>query len=196
MPVDYHTLVFSPPPVDVDDDGVAEDMEFHFQTNMRQEYQTITDFLAEGGSGIIAVLSDVISSIDGGNRQTFKIDAGAGEHIISATAEVSKDSTLRWGTGDGDPVTDATGDGPVKQLQLLDRTLQTATIDSRANNSATVEIGDYSTAGAFEPLDVAFDNPSGVFDAETESSTATVDIAFIEIGTLRQPIDARQRGAE
>lgn len=190
----YDTIVFEPPPVDLDGDGNAEQFKFVFSHNMRQTYETLTDNLIRGGSQIIAILSDIYEQLgDGeslpsnGQRQKFTLDFGAGEHVISLEAVVTEDSPNQFGTGDGS-ATDATGDHVVRQIQLLDRVLQLATVDSR--NAATLSVGEYSEDGQFDPLAVTFDNPSFAFDAERESSTATIDISFIEIASLQQPIDA------
>lgn len=193
---DYHTLTFRPPPVDIDDDGQTEQLVFEFSHSMRQEYETITDYLGKGGSNIIAVLSDLVDSglLDGGNNQQFAVTLGGGEHVVSISAEVQQGSPNRWGTGDGDGVTDKTGGHPVAQLQLLDRVLQQTKIDS--TNPATVEVGEYSSSGQYEPIRVVPENPNGIFDAETETSSATIDIRFVEIATLLQPIDAQERGAD
>lgn len=195
---DYDTAVFKTPATDI---GTGEEQvfTFEFSTNMRQEYETVTDYLAEGGAGIISVIEGLLDSGeigDGGKNQDFKLNLGTGQHVVRIEAEITKGSSNQWGTGDGDPVTDATGAHPVKQAQLLDRVIQETTFDSR-DNLARLQIGDYDDSnGPFPGIDVIPENPSFVFDAETESSTATVSMAFVEAANLLQPIDAEERGAE
>lgn len=197
---DYGTVRFEPPPVDLDGDGQAEQFVFELSHGLRLEHMTRTDYIVDGGSNLIAIIDQLYNTLTGEDapdnlRQTAKIDLGAGEHVVDVEAEVAKGSPNQWGTGDGDPVTDATGEHPVKQIQLLDRVLQKVKIDS--SNTATVSIGEYDDDnGAFPSITVAPEQPSGVFDSEQESSTATVSITFIDIFALEQPIDAWNRTAE
>jgi len=191
-------VVFEPPAFDYDNDGTDESPKFVFTDNLRLGFRTRTGYLLGGsGSTVIDVLTDIYEDLTGneaqadGRRQGFYLDLGSGSHVVSVEAQVVKGSSNQWGTGDGDPVTDATGAHPVDQIQLLDRVIQLAEIDSR--NPATLSVGRYSANGPYPPLDVVPEEPDTSFDTEQESSTATVDINFVEAFAVEDSTDAEKQ---
>lgn len=190
---DYGTAVFETPATDIGT-GTAETFTFEFSHDLRQDYESVADYLLKGGSNVVAVLSDSLDFLDGGNKQDIRINQGAGQHIIRVEATVAKGSPNTWGTGDGDPVTDATGEHPVKQIQLLDRVIQKTNFDS--TTFGRLEVGEYSSGGPWERPKVVPLKPNFVFDAERESSTATVSLGFLEVAALEEPIDAQDRTPE
>ena len=209
--MDYGTVVFEPPPFDYDQDGTVEHMKFEMSHDLRVAFNTRTGFILGGsGSTLIDIMTDLYEDVTGdtwegqGRRQGFYLDLGGGEHVVEVECQVSAGSDNQWGTGDGDPVTDATGAHPMEQIQLLDNVLQAAEIDSRPapgdgsypeGHRGTLSIGRYSADGPYAPLAVAPEEPQTNFDSEQESATATVDISFVDIFTLGDSTDAAKEDA-
>ena len=194
------------PRFDIDDDGDVEDFRFVMDANLRLGHQQRTGYLIEGGSNVIDVLTDLLEDVAGteqpsdGKGQQFLIDLGGGEHVTEIEGQISKDSSNRWGTGDGHAVWDQTGAKPHKQIQLLDRVLQLAEIDSRGapadsydypdGHAAQLSIGMYGEE--FPAMNVAPEQPEVSFDAEQESSTATVSMACVELASLGTAVSQKQ----
>ena len=209
---DYQ-VVFEPPPYDYDNDGSVEAPKFVLAEGLRVSHQTRTGFLIDGqGSTVIDTITDLYDDLAEGDdlegrRKGFYLDLGGGAHVVDVEAQVSgpvpPETDHQWGTGDGDPATDATGAHPIEKIQLLDKILQIAEIDSRGpqaslgeypeGHTATLSIGRYSADGPYDPLQVAPEEPEFSFDSEQETSTATVSINFVDIFSLGQSTDAAKQ---
>ncbi len=193
------------PRFDIDDDGEVEDFQFVMDANLRLSHQHRTGYLIEGGSNVVDILTDIYEQLGGdapsdGKKQQILVDLGGGQHITEVEGQISEGSSNRWGTGDGHPTWDQTGAKPYKQIQLLDRVLQLAEIDSRPappdkndypdGHAATLSIGMYGEE--FPALSVAPEQPEVNFDAEQESSTATVSMSCVELASLGSPVSQKQ----
>lgn len=187
------TATLTLPPTDYDDDGDLETAEFVLTDNIRLTHLNRTGYLIEGGSNIISVLAPLFAQagIDlpsDGRDQQFKVDLGGGEHVTELEGQVAQGSPNQWGTGDGNSVWDKTGAPPVEQIQLLDRCIQLAKIDSAS--PATLSVGMYGDE--LPALHVAPEQPELSFDSEQESSTATISIGLVEIASLTTPTSQLQ----
>lgn len=187
-------VAFEPPRFDFDNDGNFEELRFVLTKDIRLSHHTRTGFILGGsGSTLVDIVTDIYEGLDlgdvpsDGNNQGGFLDLGGGSHAVEVEAVVSAGSDDQWGTGDGGDL-DMTGAHPVHQMQLLDRVLQLAEIDSRGpddnypdGHTGTLEVGLYEgDSGVFQALNVAVEEPQLTFDATQSSSTATVNINFIE----------------
>lgn|GEM_PF-2070276 len=206
------TVRFKPPRFDIDGDGTAESFVFEYSDNLSLTHATRTGYLTgENGrtSTVIDILTDLIGDVTDedidrdGRRQSLFTDLGGGTRVVETNADtVTGDSTHQWGTGDGGKW-DATGEDALTKIQLLDEVLTLAEIDSRPADGnypdghlATVEVGEYSENGRWDPLRVVPEQPSGEVDYERESSKATIDINYVAAASLEIAFDAaRQSGA-
>jgi len=154
---------------------------------------TIEPGVVTGGGNIIGLLSDLANQdVQGnGNRQQARVDLGGGPHITTLQFRNWRGSDDRWGATDGS-IWDAGGDGPVTQLQVLDNAFRSIRIDSEGNEIA-LDVGEYSTSGRFEPLQVAPSQTAVDFDVQTSASTFTGDISFVDIVSLEQALDAAEQ---
>jgi len=171
-----------------------------------------TGFLIGGRGSQINNVLQTSSGGDGEKGQGFFIDLGGGAHTIEVEfrgwkgAEVPSgyDSNgkptgwepVQWGnTGDPDTNTyaDATGDHPLSQLNLLEQYLRHIKIDSNA--PATLQYGEFSADGKFEPLAVVLEGPQ--FNrSHDRSSSFDGNMTMIEAATLDEVYSAVERGAE
>lgn len=202
MAVTFGEATLTLPPVDVDQDGDTEQGVFVIKSNVTIAMETRTGRI--GGSGrlsrVNAVVTDYLDSqtdqsfAGDGKRQQFRLDLGSGEHVIEVNFQGFEGSSHQWGdTGDGGTSADATGEHVNRQMELVDRYLQMCEIDSRPGHTATLEVGNYSTDGYYEPLVVAPEQPRVEFDATEQSSTFDGSLTFVEIASLSNPFDADAR---
>ncbi|MEE6210859.1 hypothetical protein U3A55_11940 [Salarchaeum sp. III] len=172
---------------------------FEFSKDIQVEIETRTEKFFESG-GETAVIVDWLASQTGidlpgtGFRQSLNFDFGAGVHAITLDYRAMSDAGDRWGdSGEGGTRGDASGEDLHARMAVLDRYLQTATLDSQ--NPATLSVSEYSSEGRYGPLDVVPESPNMVFDGENESSVFDGSITFIETLSLEQVIDGQnQRG--
>jgi hypothetical protein len=194
MSMDDIKFVLDMPPYDIDDDGADEEFRFVLTDNLRIGHLHRTGYIVEGGANAIGAISGLYEDLTGeevqsdGRGQKFAVDLGGGPHVTEIEGQVSVGSPNRWGTGDGDPVWDQTGAHPLAQAQLLDRVIQLVPVDS--SNPATFKLGMYGDE--FPALQVAPEEPEVSFDAEQESSTATVSLGLPDIAGLSTPVSQKQ----
>jgi hypothetical protein len=198
--VEYAKAELTLPPADVDGDGQKEVGTFVFASNVTIAFETRTGRIGSNKlSNAVSVVSDWYEQqtgeeAPGGKRQKAMLDLGFGEHVIEIDFEGYEGSTHQWGdTGEGGTATDATGDPVNRQMELLDRYLQVCEIDSRPGHEATLEVGNYSADGYYDPLVVAPEQPRVEFDANEQSSSFDGSLTFVEIASLSNSYDAQSR---
>jgi len=203
------TVRFALPRFDIDGDGNAESLVFSYRDNLSISHRVRTGYLTgENGSTstVLDILTDLVEDVSDvdidrqGRRQSLFTDLGGGTRVIETTGEVVTGATgNQWGTGDGGKW-DATGEDALTKIQLLNEALTLAEIDSRPADGnypdghlATLEVGEFSQSGRWEPLGVVPEQPEGTFDVERDSSTATVDINYVAAASLDIALDATQQ---
>lgn len=166
---------------DVDGDGSAETGIFEFEGNLNITTGIRTGFIIENrGSTINSVVSSNIGNGESKRRGVF-LDLGGGTHYVEVNFRGWEGSPGQWGddgTDDGVSKTDATGAGPVSQLDVLKKYLLVGEFDSRG--PATLEYGEYSSSGVYEPLDVVVEAPQSTKAAE-DGSWFDGSITFLEV---------------
>lgn len=172
---------------------------FVFPSDVRVEIETRTKQFFES-SGETAVILEWLADQAGvdlpgtGLRQTLAFDFGSGTHAVTLDFRSFTGSEYRWGdSGNGGTKGDASVEDVFSQMSVLDRYIQTATLDSE--NPAILEVAEYSEEGRYGPLAVMPENPTLSFDSQEQSSTFDGSITWIETLSLEQVIDGRnQRG--
>lgn len=183
---------------DVDGDGAEEDGEFHMVGNLEIQPGLRTGFIVDGQGGSV---NSVIASLLGdgqSKRQAFYLDLGGGAHVVEiqfrgwegATVD---GSNLQWGNDASQSKTQAsaTGQDPLTQIDVLMRYLTIAEIDSR--NPATLEYGEYSADGLYDPLDVVVEGPTMTDAAQDGPSYYDGTMTCISTADLTDMYDAKQR---
>lgn len=145
---------------DVDNDGNQEDGTFVFEDDVSVQPQVRTGFVIGGrGSEVNSIIQDNVG--DGtSSRAGVYLDLGGGQHIVEIEFSNWKGSPVQWGnTGDDTTLTqaDATGADPITQIGVLMRYLTVGTFDSV--QPATLEYGEFSDSGLYNPLDVVIEGP-------------------------------------
>jgi hypothetical protein len=110
--------------------------------------------------------------------------AGGGTRSFNVTATVGP-ADSPW----GDAPTDA---GAIERVQRLER----AIADGRHTSSNPIEVsfGEYSSAGAFEPVPAVPTEVEVRFNADDEASTARVNVEFAEALVLNTQIHVDRPG--
>lgn len=191
------------PPADVNGDQSPEHGIFEGSIGLKITQGTRTGFLVESGDGLTGSVNSIVvdwweenqgEQLSGdGKRQGWYLDLGAGQHYVEISFRGFEGSDGQWGNSpDPDVQTpaSATGAHPVTQLQILDRYLQVATVDSAT--PATLHVGEYSDEGRYGPLEVVIEDPSFTYDVE-EPSIYDGSITFLEAMSLGQFFDAREQ---
>jgi len=205
------TISFHLPPFDIDNDGEAEQLTFEYADNITISHVIRTGYLTGDngqGSTIVDILTDLVEEATDaeinvsrdGRRQSLYTDLGGGSRVIETSGDVvTGDTGLQWGTEDGGKY-DASTDTALAKIQLLDEALTLAEIDSRPPDNnypnghlATLELGEMSTSGRFNPLQVVPEQPQHRFDAQTDSSTATVELNYVAAASMDIAWDAVNR---
>lgn len=176
--------------------GETVDGTFVFPHEATVEYETRTQefFQSEGQAAVVVstvldYIGDGESGAGQGIRQELSFDAGGGIHAITVDFSGATATPHQWGdTGDGGTPTDATGEDIHAQMAVLDKYLNSATIDS--DNPAILEVGEYSAAGRYGALNVVPENPNMTFNAGEQSSVFDGSITWVETVDLSDPLDA------
>ncbi|WP_135851296.1 hypothetical protein [Halorussus salinus] len=187
------------PNVDVNGDGEMETGVFVMR-DVEIDFSVRTEF-AVGGRGGEA--NTAISELVGDGESTRKgihLDAGTGDHVVDISFSGWRGSDGQWGdTGDPTELTpsDATGEEPVTQMQMLDRYLSVGEVDS--TNPAELEVGQYTSDGVWDTpalgvdhLDVVVKGPENAY-ATDRPSTYDGTITCVETTDLSRPLDATRR---
>lgn len=177
-------------------DGQTVTGTFVFPDGISVEYESRTqEFYASQGTGAV-VIESVLEYLDVANeselRGEFSVDLGAGVHAITIDFVGFEGSPHQWGdSGSGGTPTDATGEDVHAQMAVFDKYLDAASLDS--TNPAVLEVGEYSTAGRYEPLNVVPENPNVVFDSEERSSVFDGSVTWVSVIDASAALDLGQR---
>lgn len=176
---------------DPDGDGNLETGEFHMKGNAEITPGQRTGYIVGGAGGNINAF---FGSLLGGGQSRQKgifLGAGGGTRMWQVSFRQWEGSDLQWGdTGNGGTATDATGEDPITQIDVMLEYLSTADIDSRA--PATLEYGEHWSGGRFDPVDVVIEQPQ-MTNAAEDGSWFDGDITFLNAADLREALDALQR---
>lgn len=173
-------------------EGDARDGTFVFPDEVRVEYEMRTQefFQSEGTTATVvsAVLGYVDEDVAQGIRGELSFDIGGGIHAITIDFAGFTGSSHQWGdSGNGGTKYDATGEDVHAQMSVFDAYLNNATMDSRT--PAILEVGEYSTAGRYEPLLVTPENPNASFNSLEESSVFEGSVTWVETLDIGAPLD-------
>lgn len=174
--------------------GSTVDGTFVFSSQVRVETEVRTQefFQSDGATAhALSSLIDFVSEGDGGEgiRQEVSLDFGGGINAWTLDYQGATASSDRWGdSGNGGTQTDATGEDIHAQMCVLDKYLNSTTIDS--DNPAVLEVAEYSEAGRYDPISVVPENPNAVFDSQEQSSVFDGSITLVETADLREVYDA------
>ena len=194
---------------DVDNDGTVETGVFEMAGNLMIRPRVRTGFMLNGrGSSINSVISSSLEDglLDGigdnpdkqSKRRGFYLDLGGGQmtwDIEFRGWNGSKDENgvpLQWGDDPqpGRSQSSATGQNPQTQMDVLMRYVSVGTTDSR--NPATLEVGEYSSDGLYEPQQVVLEGPSTTRRSET-SDGYDGTMTCIAVADFDTPWDAAYR---
>lgn len=163
-----------------------------FRTDVSTFDHTIRTGDIQVGGGVVAALKFLREEFTEAefdqDRQTYALDYGGGVMATELRLQGWEGSNLRWGSGDGHSVTDATGENPITQLQLFAETFRRTRLDS--TQAITLEVYEYSESGRFAPLEVIPEQPQLPFDPAEESSTFEASLTFLNVGDLEDAVDA------
>lgn len=168
---------------DVDGDGVTEDGVFNLSAGIEISPGIQTgDLIGQTGSQAGAIM-DYVAGDDQG-RAGFNLDIGGGFATYRISFKSFEGYSGQWGDGSSDPQADASGEDVWRQMSVWQRYLDRGTYDSE--NAATLEWGDYSQSGVYEPIAVTIQEPSATFAAEEQTSVYGGDITLIATRALAQ----------
>lgn len=155
------------------------------------EHSIRTGSIQAGGnvlSGLRFLLEQTTGQEFEQDRQTISLDYGGGVMSTELRLQSWEGSDYTWGSDDGHPVTDATGENAITQLQLLNEVFRRTRID--ATQPLTLEVYEYSEEGRFSPLEVIPEQPQLPFDPADESSTFEASLTFLNVADLQNAVDA------
>lgn len=188
---------------DPDGDGSLETGVFDMAGNLTVSPGMRTGYLVDGrGSTVNSVVSSLVEQygedLGPSKRRGFYVDLGGGAFTIDIEftgweGSIDGDGNyLQWGddASVGKTKASATGQGPLTQMDVFMRYLQTGEFDSR--NPATLEYGEYSSGGLYDPLDVVVEGPR---TTKRSQSPDTFDgtITCISAADFAEYFDARNR---
>ena len=154
------------------------------------------------GSAINSVIQQFVGDGEASKGQGFFVDLGGGAHVIECSfwswkgAKDADGNDLQWGnTGDASQKTygDTTGAKALSQINCLEQYLRSIKIDSQS--PATLEYGEFSPSGMYDPLDVVLEGPTFNKAAE-DGEWMTGTLTMIEAAAIDDVYSANSRGAE
>jgi len=176
---------------DVDGDGETEDGIFSM-IDVEVSPSIRTGYLIGGrGSTVNNIISESVGAGDS-KRQQFFLEGGGGAHTIELSFQNWEGADGTWGDP-SEPAgseANATGESPISQIDVLMQYLLTAEIDSR--NPATLEYGEYSSSGRFDPLAVVLEGPQMTRAAE-DGSWFDGSMTCIAAADIQDVFDAASR---
>ena len=110
-------------------------------------------------------------------REGIYLDLGGGERVVEIEFENWSGSDILWG--------DAAGESAMTQMDVLHNALVTTQIDSF--RPATLEYGEFSRNGRYDPMDCAIESPAVNYDVERPSSV-TGNITAIAVATFDEGV--------
>ncbi|MFW5896257.1 MAG: hypothetical protein ACOCUA_02620 [archaeon] len=168
---------------DVDDDGMKEDGEFGLSAGIEITPGVRTgDLIGPTGSQAGAIIDFVANAANG--RAGFNLDIGGGAATYQISFNGFEGHAAQWGDGSDNPAADASGEGVWRQMSVWQRYLDRGTYDS--TNAASLEWGEYSKGGVYDPISVAIEEPSATFAAEEETSVWDGTVTLVSTRALSQ----------
>lgn len=176
---------------DPDGDGNLETGEFHMAGNAEITPGIRTGYLVGGAAGNVNAFFGSLLGNGQSRQEGIFLGAGGGTREWEVSFRGWEGSDLRWGdTGNGGTATDATGEDPLTQIDVLLEYLSTADIDSRA--PATLAYGQHWSGGRFDEVDVVVEGPRMSRSAE-DGSWFDGDFSFLAAADLAEVIDGAVR---
>lgn len=182
------------PGAEIDGEEVTGTFVFPDSVSVELEIRT-QEFVASQGTGSV-VIGSVLEYLDIGDgedlRGVFQIDIGGGVFAVTIDFMGFDGSPHQWGdTGNGGTPTDATGEDVHAQMAVFAKYLDAAKLDSQ--NYATLEVGEFSEGGKYDPLNVVPENPNVVFDSEQQSSVFDGSVTWVSVIDAGISLDLSQR---
>lgn len=153
---------------------------FRVRKNVETTLDQQTQFLFNGGTQALALYKQFVEN--GGQqdradslKQSATLGAGAGTRTIQVRGTQYVDSQDAWGSA-------SASDSATTKRDVFDQALATADIDSE--NPATLELGEFSTGGQFDPLPVVILQSSITTDTTQEASSLGVSLECMETASL------------
>lgn len=184
---------------DVDGDGTDETGIFELYGDLDTTSGVRTDWTVDGALGTVNSVISGLADDGEDKRQGFYGDLGSGSHFVQIDCSSWEDATkadgspLQWGDDPepGRSATSATGADALTQLHVLERYLTVGETDSR--NPATLEYGEFSQSGLYDPLGVVLEEPQLTRNHSEETSSFSLSLTCIAAADLREAWDAVQR---
>jgi hypothetical protein len=172
--------------------------------------RTRTGTISSGTAQLFTTFYNEITGQEGGLNEEIQIDLGTGQFLVelsfsSWSGESDFDGTLlQWGdTGDETTLTktDATGEHALRKMQCLSYWLKNTRTDSLPDNLAgalgsggvaEIHYGQRSSQGVYDPVTVAFEEPSQTFNGE-QPTTFSGSLTGVAIADLGETYDAEAR---
>lgn len=161
---------------------------FVAEGNLEFTHGITNQFFVDGAAGALAGFEQFFDQIgqdlmgDSLKQQLF-LGMGSGAHEITIEFTTWQGDTREWGGFGSDA-------SPTTKLQALNRALSTTRITS--DSPATLEIGEYSSSGSYNPLPVVVKESTLTFSSREQASSFDGHIQFIESADVSDPIDAIQ----
>jgi hypothetical protein len=150
------------------------------ETGIDIEFKQQSQAVFESGS----LFANIVSKVSGASsKQAITLNLGGGVRFVTIRFRNFKGNTNTWGNANSD-------DGPLTKLQYLEQDLANAEIGS--NNPATLSVGEYSSSGVFDPLQVGFRSAELTYDIESGPSDFSGTLKFVETTDLNEVIEDLQ----
>ncbi|MFW6435294.1 MAG: hypothetical protein ACOCY1_02835 [Halovenus sp.] len=174
---------------DVDGDGSKEDGEFSLSAGIEISPGLRTGDLIGPTGSQAGALVDYVTGEDG--RAGFNLDVGGGYATFRISFRGFEGNAETWGDGSDNPAADASGENVWRQMSVWQQYLDKGTYDSR--NAATLEWGEYSSDGVYDPISVTIEEPSATFAATEQTSVFEGDVTLIATRSLAQSSYSQQQ---
>lgn len=158
---------------------------FRVSSEVSVSHGTQALFLVDGRQQFVTAIEQFFNNGGQPNKgdslmQGIFAGVGAGIHTITVTFTQFEGSADNWGSA-------ASGDGPVKKMQTLNREITTQNIGSQS--PADLEVGEYSSSGTYDPIPVVISESDLTFEPAEQSSGFTGTLTFIEATDVTDAID-------
>jgi len=168
---------------DVNADGAAETGRFDLSKNVELSPRIRTGPLIGPTGSTVGALVDSVTGDEQG-RAGFRLDAGGGAFVVDINFISFTGSDGRWGDGSSDPMADAEGEGPLRQMSVFLQYLNVGTFDSE--NAGTLEFAEYSSSGEYTPIAVAPEEPQVTYAANDKGPAFDGSITLVATRSISQ----------
>jgi len=171
---------------DPDADGTSETGVFDLKRQVRIEagVQTL-DLIGPRGQQAASIINKTgLADIDGSGG--FSLSGGAAIETYTITFQDFGGSSGRWGDGSATDALDAQGEGPQRQLSVLQAYLRSGAFDSTNPISLALFEFDGTT---YETIDTKLVDPTFTFDATEQTSTFDGSITLRRIGDVADVVN-------